>query len=43
MIGHVQAWYGMEEIVSAVDGRIVAVVGKQGDNVAKNEIIAFVQ
>ena len=43
VIGHVQAWYGMEEIVSAVDGRIVAVVGKQGDNVAKNEIVAFVQ
>ena len=43
VIGHVQAWYGMEEIVSAVDGRIVAVVGKQGDNVAKNEIIAFIQ
>ena len=43
VIGHVQAWYGMEEIVSAVDGRIVAVPGKQGDNVAKGEIIAFVQ
>ena len=43
VIGHVQAWYGMEEVVSAVDGRIVAVVGKQGDNVAKNEIVAFVQ
>ena len=43
VIGHVQAWYGMEEVVSAVDGRIVAVVGMQGDNVAKNEIIAFVQ
>ena len=43
VIGHVQAWYGMEEVVSAVDGRIVAVVGKQGDSVAKNEIIAFVQ
>ena len=43
VIGHVQAWYGMEEVVSAVDGRIVAVVGKQGDNVVKNEIIAFVQ
>ena len=43
VIGHVQAWYGMEEIVSAVDGHIVAVVGKQGDNVAKNEIVAFVQ
>ena len=43
VIGHVQAWYGMEEIVAAVDGRIVAVLGKQGDNVAKNEIVAFVQ
>ena len=43
VIGHVQAWYGMEEVVSAVDGRIVAVLGKQGDNVAKNEIVAFVQ
>ena len=42
-IGHVQAWYGMEEVVSAVDGRIVAVTGKQGENVAKGEIIAFVQ
>ena len=43
VIGHVQAWYGMEEVVSAVPGRIVAVPGKQGDNVAKGEIIAFVQ
>ena len=43
VIGHVQAWYGMEEVVAAVDGRIVAVLGKQGDNVAKNEIVAFVQ
>ena len=33
----------MEEIVSAVDGRIVAVTGKQGDKVAKGEIVAFVQ
>ena len=43
VIGHVQAWYGMEEVVAAVDGRIVAVVGKQGDSVAKNEIVAFIQ
>ena len=43
VIGHVQAWYGMEEVVAAVDGRIVAVVGKQGDHVAKNEIVAFIQ
>ena len=43
VIGHVQAWYGMEEVVAAVDGRVVAVLGKQGDNVAKNEIVAFIQ
>ncbi len=43
VIGHVQAWYGMEEVVAAVDGRIVAVTGKQGDNVAKGEIVAFIQ
>ncbi|MBR2224293.1 MAG: oxaloacetate decarboxylase [Bacteroidales bacterium] len=43
VIGHVQAWYGMEEVVSAVDGRIVAVLGKQGENVAKGEIVAFVE
>ena len=43
VIGHVQAWYGMEDVVSAVDGRIVAVLGKQGDNVAKGEIVAFVE
>ncbi|MBR2210263.1 MAG: hypothetical protein IJ896_02150 [Fibrobacter sp.] len=43
VIGHVQAWYGMEDVVSAVDGRIVAVLGKQGENVAKGEIVAFVE
>ena len=43
VIGYVQAYYGMEEIVSAVDGRIVAVLGKQGDKLEKGEIVAFVQ
>ena len=43
VLGHVQTYYGMEEVVSAVDGLLVAVLGKQGDNVAKGEIIAFVQ
>lgn len=32
-----------EEIVPAVDGRIVAVCAKQGDMVVKGEIVAFVQ
>ena len=43
VIGHVQTWYGMEDVVSAVDGRLVAVLGKQGDKVEKAEIVAFVQ
>lgn len=42
-MGHVQTYYGMEEVVPAVDGRIVAVCAKQGDMVAKGEILAFVQ
>jgi len=33
----------MEEIVPAVDGRVVAVCAKQGDNVVKGEIVAFVE
>ena len=32
-----------EEIVPARDGRIVAVTGKQGKNVVKGEIVAFVE
>ena len=42
-MGYVQAYYGMEEIVPAVDGRVVAVCAKQGENVAKGEIVAFVE
>jgi len=40
-IGYVQAYYGIEPIVAAKDGRIVAVTAKQGDNVVKGEIVAF--
>jgi pyruvate carboxylase subunit B len=43
VIGRVQTYYGMEDIVAAVDGLFVAVLGKQGDMVEKGEIIAFVQ
>ncbi len=43
VLGHVQTYYGLEEVVAAVDGLLVAVLGKQGDQVAKGEIIAFVQ
>ena len=42
-MSYVQTYYGMEEVVPAVDGRIVAVCCKQGDNVAKGEIVAFVE
>ena len=42
-MGFVQTYYGMEEIVPARDGRIVVVLGKQGENVAKGEIVAFVE
>lgn len=42
-MGYVQTYYGMEEVVPAVSGRVVAVTARQGDNLAKNEIVAFVQ
>ena len=41
--GYVQTRYGMEEIIAAVSGTIVATTGKQGDNVDKGEIVAFIQ
>ena len=43
VVAHVQTYYGIEDVVAAVDGLVVAVLGKQGDAVAKGEIIAFVQ
>lgn len=41
-MGYVQAYYGMEEIVPASSGRVVAVCSKQGDMVVKGEIVAFI-
>ncbi len=43
VIGYVQTFYGMEEIVAAVDGIIVAAPAKQGENVQKAQLIAFIQ
>jgi len=40
---YVQTRYGLEEVVPARDGRIVAVKAQQGKNVQKNEIVAFVE
>ena len=42
-IAHIQTYYGMEEIIPVCDGRIVAVCAKQGEKVAKGEIIAFIR
>ncbi len=42
-VGYVQTYYGMEEIVPAVSGRVVAVTANQGKDVVKGEIVAFVQ
>ena len=41
--GYVQTWYGMEEILPAVSGRIVAVTGAQGKDVVKGEIVALAE
>ena len=42
-MGYVQTYYGLEEINPAVDGRVVATLGHQGETVAKGEIVAFVE
>ena len=41
--GYVQTKYGIEPIVPARDGRVVAVTGSQGKAVEKGEIVAFVE
>ena len=41
--GYVQTWYGMEELLPAVDGQVVAVTAPQGKTVEKGEIVALVQ
>ncbi len=42
-MGYVQTYYGMEEIVPAVDGRIVAVTAGQGDMAEKGQTLAYIQ
>ncbi len=41
--GYVQTYYGMEEIIPAKNGRVVAVTAPQGKDVVKGEIVAFVE
>ena len=42
-MSYIQTYYGMEEVKPVCDGKIVAVCCKQGDFVAKGEILAFVE
>ncbi len=42
-MGYIQTYYGIEEIVPAISGRIVAITAKQGNNAVKGQIVAFVQ
>ena len=39
----IQTYYGIEEVVPAVSGRIVSVSAKQGDSVSKSQILAHIQ
>ena len=41
-MGFVQTYYGMEEILPLSDGRVIATCIKQGDNVVKGEIVAYI-
>lgn len=41
-VGYVQTYYGMEEIHSAIDGKVLAIMAPQGKNVVKGEIVAFI-
>ncbi len=42
-VGYVQTYYGMEEIIPAVSGRIIEVKAMQGESVDKGQILAFIQ
>ena len=42
-MGFIQTYYGMEDIMPLTDGKILTTCVKQGDNVVKGEIVAFIQ
>ncbi len=42
-MAYVQTFYGMEEVIPAVSGRIVSVVAKHGAQVEKGQTLAFIQ
>jgi pyruvate carboxylase subunit B len=43
VIGYIQTFYGLEEVVSAADGVLAVVSAQQGVAVAKGEIIARIE
>ena len=43
VVCHIQTLYGLEDVVAAYSGKLLAVYPAQGDRVVKNEIIAFVE
>ncbi len=42
-VAYVQTYYGMEEVIPAVNGRLIAVSAKQGMHVEKGKVLAFIQ
>ena len=42
-MGYVQTYYGMEEVLPLTDGKVAVTCVKQGENVVKGEIVAFIQ
>ncbi len=42
-MAYIQTYYGIEEIIPAVSGRIVTLNASQGDVVSKGQIVAYIQ
>jgi pyruvate carboxylase subunit B len=39
---YVQAYYGVEEVRALADGKIVQIEAKQGEDVQKDQVLAFI-
>ncbi|MCK9338482.1 MAG: oxaloacetate decarboxylase [Bacteroidales bacterium] len=42
-ICHIDAYFGMDEIISLFTGKLISVIAQQGDKVRKGDIIAFIK
>ncbi len=42
-VAYIQTYYGIEPVSAAISGRVIAVCCRQGDMVAKGEVLALVQ